>query len=66
MNAFDVFRLAISGTIKTYPVAEKYNKTPAQVALHWNLRHEVVMIPKSINSNRIVENAHCLKINCRV
>ena len=38
-------------------MAEKYNKTPAQIALRWNLQHKVVTIPKSIHSNRIIENA---------
>lgn len=38
-------------------IAEKYNKTPAQIALRWDLQHEVVTIPKSIHANRIAENA---------
>jgi diketogulonate reductase-like aldo/keto reductase len=38
-------------------IAEKYNKTPAQVVLRWNLQHEVVTIPKSVHPNRIVENS---------
>lgn len=37
-------------------IAEKYNKTPAQVALRWNLQKKVVTIPKSVNPNRITEN----------
>jgi diketogulonate reductase-like aldo/keto reductase len=37
--------------------AEKYHKTPAQIALRWNLQHQVVTIPKSAHPNRIVENA---------
>jgi methylglyoxal/glyoxal reductase len=37
-------------------IAEKYNKTPAQIALRWDLQHEVVTIPKSITPARIVEN----------
>ena len=37
-------------------LAEKYQKTPAQIALRWDLQHEVVTIPKSIHSNRIAEN----------
>jgi len=38
-------------------LAEKYNKTPAQIALRWNLQLEVVTIPKSVKEHRIVENA---------
>jgi diketogulonate reductase-like aldo/keto reductase len=38
-------------------IGKKYNKTPAQVALRWNLQHKVVTIPKSANPKRIVENA---------
>ncbi len=38
-------------------IAEKYQKTPAQIALRWNLQHGVVTIPKSIHPNRITENA---------
>jgi diketogulonate reductase-like aldo/keto reductase len=38
-------------------LAEKYGKTPAQIALRWDLQHEVVTIPKSVRPNRIDENA---------
>lgn len=38
-------------------LAEKYDKTPAQIALRWDLQHEVVTIPKSSKSHRIFENA---------
>lgn len=38
-------------------LAEKYGKTPAQIALRWDLQHEVVTIPKSVRPNRIAENA---------
>ena len=38
-------------------LAEKYRKTPAQIALRWDLQHNVVTIPKSTRPNRIKENA---------
>ena len=38
-------------------IADKYRKTPAQVALRWNLQHGVVTIPKSVRRERITENA---------
>jgi len=38
-------------------LAEKYQKTAAQIALRWDLQHGVVTIPKSKNPDRIAENA---------
>ncbi|MFC3884507.1 aldo/keto reductase [Bacillus songklensis] len=38
-------------------IAGKYNKTTSQVVLRWDLQHEVVAIPKSVNENRIAANA---------
>ena len=38
-------------------LADKYHKTPAQIALRWDLQHEVVTIPKSTHSKRIAENS---------
>ena len=38
-------------------MAARYNKTPAQIALRWNLQHKVVTIPKSVKLERIAENA---------
>ncbi len=38
-------------------LGEKYGKTPAQIALRWNLQHGVVTIPKSSKPHRILENA---------
>ena len=50
----------MQGQIVNVPVvqklAEKYKKTPAQIALRWNLQHEVVTIPKSGRPKRIAEN----------
>ena len=50
----------MKGRITTQPavqkLAEKYHKTPAQIALRWDLQHEVVTIPKSTHPSRIVEN----------
>ena len=49
------------GTLLNEPViidiADKYNKTPAQVILRWDLQNGVVTIPKSIKEHRTIENA---------
>jgi len=39
------------------PIAAKYGKTPAQIILRWDLQHNVVTIPKSVNEQRIIDNA---------
>ena len=38
-------------------LAEKYQKSPAQIVLRWDLQHEIVAIPKSITPHRIEENS---------
>ena len=37
-------------------IAQKYNKTPAQIALKFLLQRDIYIIPKSKNSDRLVEN----------
>lgn len=38
-------------------IANKYNKSTAQIILRWDLQNGVVTIPKSTKEHRIVENA---------
>ncbi len=38
-------------------LAEKYNKTVAQIILRWDIEQKIVTIPKSVNAHRIEENA---------
>ncbi|MEJ5314924.1 MULTISPECIES: aldo/keto reductase [Anaerolinea] len=38
-------------------MAQKYGKTPAQIALRWAIQHDLVVIPKSVRRERILENA---------
>lgn len=38
-------------------LAEKYGKTPAQIVLRWELQENIMVIPKSVHKERIVENA---------
>lgn len=37
-------------------IAEKHNKSVAQVVLRWLVQREVVVIPKSVRKERIIEN----------
>lgn len=37
-------------------MAQRYNKTPAQVVLKWNVQRHVIVIPKSVNQSRMIEN----------
>lgn len=37
-------------------MAQKYQKTPAQVVLRWNLQRGVVILPKSLHQERIISN----------
>lgn len=38
-------------------IAERHNKSVAQVILRWDLQYGIVTIPKSIKEHRIIENA---------
>ena len=38
-------------------MAQKYQKSPAQIMIRWALQHEVIVIPKSSHRERIRENA---------
>ncbi len=37
-------------------IAAAHHRTPAQVALRWNLQRGVIVIPKSVHKDRLVEN----------
>ena len=37
-------------------LAEKYNKTAVQIILRWNIQRNVIILPKSVNKDRIASN----------
>ncbi|RKP57295.1 aldo/keto reductase [Cohnella endophytica] len=58
---FEAWSPLMQGQLLNDPVLEeiagRHGKSVAQVILRWDLQNGVVTIPKSINENRIVENA---------
>jgi 2,5-diketo-D-gluconate reductase A len=52
---------ALRGGTLQHPVvvgiAERLCRTPAQVIIRWHLQHQIVVIPKSVNTDRIRSNA---------
>ncbi|MFZ2015805.1 MAG: aldo/keto reductase [Nocardioides sp.] len=38
-------------------IADRLGRTPAQVIIRWHLQHDIVVIPKSVNADRICSNA---------
>jgi diketogulonate reductase-like aldo/keto reductase len=45
------------GDERLVSVAEKYGRTVAQIMIRWALQHDLVVIPKSSDKSRILENA---------
>ncbi|MDF2512159.1 MAG: aldo/keto reductase [Herbinix sp.] len=37
-------------------LAEKYNRTPAQIVICWDIQRDFVVIPKSVHKDRIISN----------
>ena len=48
---------------KLVKIAEKYDKSPAQILIKWALQHNIAVIPKSKNKERIYENANVFDFN---
>ena len=47
---------AVLGNAKIARIAAKHGKSPAQVIIRWHLQERLVVIPKSVTPERIVEN----------
>jgi len=47
----DIFHHAVLSS-----VAEKHNKSVAQVILRWLIERDIIVIPKSVNKDRMIEN----------
>ncbi len=43
---------------KILEIAKKHNKTSAQIFIRWTIEHGLVVIPKSVHKERIIENAN--------
>jgi diketogulonate reductase-like aldo/keto reductase len=48
---------------KVEEIAQKYNKSPAQILLRWGLQHKVIQIPKSGNENHLKDNINIFDFN---
>lgn len=44
-------------------LAEKYNKSEAQILLRWNIELEMITLPKSVTTSRIKENINIFDFN---
>lgn len=62
-----VFKKADEPSLLTHPVildiAVKHNLTPAQVLIAWGINRDTVVIPKSVNPERIAENLAASEVN---
>ncbi|APX71380.1 aldo/keto reductase [Companilactobacillus allii] len=48
---------AVLGDTRLKKIADKYNKSVAQVILRWDLQRGIITIPKSVHEARIIQNA---------
>jgi diketogulonate reductase-like aldo/keto reductase len=64
---FEAWSPILRGRVNEIPLliglGKKYDKTPVQVALRWDLQKGVVTIPKSVHRERIFSNADIFDFN---
>lgn len=48
---------SVLGDARLKKIADKYNKSVAQVILRWDLQNGIITIPKSVHEERIVQNS---------
>ena len=48
---------------KLLEIGKKYNKTPAQICLKWQIQRGVSVVPKSVTRSRIEQNADVRILN---
>lgn len=64
MTAYSPLTKAIKlDDVKLISIATKYNKTTAQILIRWCLQKNYIVIPKSVNDVRIIENANVFDFN---
>jgi diketogulonate reductase-like aldo/keto reductase len=42
---------------KLIEISAHYGKSPAQILIRWAIQHDIVVIPKSVHEDRIIENS---------
>ena len=66
VSLFTIYGCA-HGTILDNPVIKeiglRYHKTAAQTALRWELQQDILPIPKSLNPERMAQNADIFDFN---
>lgn len=59
--AFEAWSPLGRGAYLSHPtivnIAAQYQKSPAQVILHWLIRKDIIVLPKSVHESRIIENS---------
>lgn len=47
-------------------LSKKYDCTPAQIILQWNIARKVIVIPKSVHKERMIENLKSVNISIEI